>query len=769
MDDQPTISDYTHPAGGWGALRGTVSAFAGQHIPFKLVPSFRAANIPGGFDCPGCAFPDRNEGRGIDSCEQGQKAIAWEMTRRAADGEFFAAHPLAELRTWADRDIEDAGRLTEPLRYDAASDRYLPVAWADAYQLIATHLRALPPAAAAFYTSGRASNEAAFLWQLLARTHGSANLPDSSNLCHEPSGHAMKAVLGVSKGTCRLEDFDHAELIVVIGQNPASNHPRMMGRLHAAMKRGARVIALNPLAELGFRDFADPKDAGEMLTRRGRRVAERVYQVRIGGDLAAIKGVMKRVLERDAESLARGEGGLLDRPFIAQHTSGFAALAADLGAESWDRIVAESGLSAAQIDEFAGYYLASNATMCTWCMGITHHEDAVATIQTIVDLLLLKGNIGKPGAGAMPVRGHSNVQGNRTVGATGKVPPRYLDNLATEFGVDLCRDAGLDAVGTARGLIDGSLRAFLALGGNFGVAVPDSPRILDALGRTDLTVHIATKPNRTHLHPGRCGLLLPALGRTDIDRRGGGEQRVTVEDSTSMTHASSGIQSPLSDRMVGEPALVCGLGGTLFGDAMGWSAMAEDYGRIRNRLERCLDGVFEGFADYNARLRQPGGFHLPNAAAQRRWKTASGKAEFRAHPIPLDGPVHRARAVAGESVLSLMTLRAHGQFNTTVYSLDDRYRGVYGGRRVLFMNRDDIVGRGLADGEAVDIETVADDGVVRRVEAFRLVAYDIPPGCVAAYFPEATPLVPLGLASHHTATPVYKEVPVLVRRAAGGA
>lgn len=767
-EDEGSVRRYRHPAGGWGAVRGAVTAFSRQHIPLKLIGSFRAANRPDGFDCPGCAFPDKGGAAWIDSCEQGQKAIAWEMTRRAADARFFADHTLAELRGWSDRDLENAGRLTRPLRYDVASDRYLPLSWDEAYRLAADELRRRPPAAAAFYTSGRASNEAAFLWQLLARAHGSSNLPDSSNLCHEPSGYAMKDMLGVGKGTCQLEDFDHADLIIVIGQNPASNHPRMMARLHEAAARGARVIALNPLAELGFRDFADPKSLVEMATGHGRRVAERIYQVRIGGDLAALKGVMKLVLERDVAALARGEPSLLDRDFITAHTTGFDLLAADLAAQEWAPILAESGLDRAELEEIAGFYLASQATMCTWCMGLTHHEHAVATIQTVVDLLLLKGNIGKPGAGAMPVRGHSNVQGNRTVGATGTVPPRFLDNMEAAFGVPLQREAGRDAWRSAQGLIDGSIQAFLALGGNFAVAAPDAPRLQAALSTCGLTVHIATKLNRSHLHPGRTGLLLPALGRTDEDRRAGGPQVVSVEDSASMTHASAGIQPPLSPEMTGEPALVCGLGRALLGDAMGWSAMAEDYGLIRTRMEACLEGVFEGFAGYNEKLRQPGGFLLPNHAALRQWKTSTGKAEFRAHPIPLDGPVHRARRGAGPAVLALMTLRGHDQFNTTVYSPDDRYRGVFGTRRVIFMNVEDIAERGLGDGDRVDVETVAEDGIERVLRGWRLVAYAIPRGCAAAYYPEAQPLVPLSMVSRHTATPAYKEVPVRVRRSGAG-
>ncbi len=755
-DDHPLVREFPHPAGGRHAVASALEAFWRQAIPLKAVESFRSANKAGGFDCPGCAFPDRHDGRAVDSCEQGQKAIAWEMTRRAADGEFFARHTLAELRTWPDRELENAGRLTEPLCYDVASDRYRPIDWAEACRRAAGLLGRLDPSTVAFYTSGRSSNEAAFLWQFLARAYGSANLPDSSNLCHEPSGYAMKDMLGVGKGTCSLEDFERAELIIVIGQNPASNHPRMMTALNAAAARGAAVIALNPLDELGFRNFADPKELGGMLTGRGRRVARKVYRVRIGGDLAALKGVMKILLER-------GDAAV-DREFIASHTQGFDAFAADIAGEPWEGILAESGLARRELEEIADLYQGSAATMCTWCMGITHHEQAVATVQSIVNFLLLKGNLGKPGAGAVPVRGHSNVQGNRTVGATGRVPPRFLDQLEAVFRVSVRREPGLDAVGVAHGLLAGHIRAFLALGGNYGVAIPDGPRVRAALESCELTAHVATKLNRTHLHPGRLGLLLPALGRTDRD----GEQRVSVEDSMSMTHASRGIQPPLSAAMKGEPVVVCALGEALLPDAAPWGALAADYRLIRQRIEACLAGVFEGFAGYEEKLARPGGFWLPNPASQRTWNTVSGKAEFRVHPIA-EGPVHRARRRCGDAVLALMTVRSHDQFNTTVYGQDDRYRGVFGGRRVIFMNPDDLGRRGLRAGERVDIESVAEDGVSRRVTDFLAVAHDIPQGCAAAYFPEATPLMDLSLVSLHTATPAYKEIPVLVRRSAGGA
>jgi len=765
MDDLK-VEEYTGPAGGRGAVKGAIDAFRRQRIPFKLIESFRKTNLPRGFDCPGCAFPDKNQGSGIDSCEQGQKAVAWELTDKTTDAAFFAAHPLGELRHWHNIDLENQGRLTTPLRHDAATDTYRPVSWDEAFRLIGQALADLPPAQAAFYTSGRASNEASFLWQLLARSYGTANLPDSSNLCHEPSGFAMKDMLGVGKGTCSLQDFEHAELIVVLGQNPATNHPRMMAALHAASKRGASIIALNPLPELGFRNFSDPKEIGEMLANRGRKIAGRVYQVKIGGDMAALKGVMKIIVERNANRA--DTSGELDLAFIAEHTRGFEAFRADLLAQAWEPLLSESGLARSELEEIADLYTRSNATMCTWCMGITHHENAHASIQTIVNLLLLRGNIGKPGAGAVPVRGHSNVQGNRSMGATGKVSAVFLDNLEKIFQAPMFRQPGLDAIGTIRGLLDGNIRAFLGLGGNFGVAAPDSPRLLAALQRTRLTVHIATKLNRTHLFPGATGLLLPSLGRTDIDARSSAVQVISVEDSMSMTHASGGIKKPLSADMMGEPAIVCGIGAALaeargLKDSIGWRALADDYALIRDRIEASLDGVVGGFEDYNAKLGQPGGFHLVNRAALRQWQTPSGRAEFRVHAVSTESRLHRARRNNAQ-VLALMTIRSHDQFNTTVYTLNDRYRGIFGSRNIVLMNGTDIEERGLEDGATVDIETVSEDGVRRAVTDFRVVAYDIPCGCAAAYFPEATPLVPLDLIAPLTATPAYKEIPVLVKR-----
>lgn len=741
------------PAGGRGAVKAAFDAFAEQGIPLKIVRSFLKANKPEGFDCPGCAFPDRPGSFGPDSCEQGQKAIAWEMTPRRADAGFFAQHSLAELRHWKPRDLEAAGRLTEPLRYDAASDRYVPIDWPEALRLAASAMKRLEPTRVSFYTSGRSSNEAAFLWQLFARCYGTNNLPDSSNLCHEPSGLALKAQIGTGKGTAQLSDFELADCILVVGQNPATNHPRLMGTLHAASKRGATVLALNPIVERGFVNFSDPKDIGEMLMNRGHRVAKRVLQVAIGGDLAALKGVAKRWFEQEAAG-----DSIFDLGFIREHCDGFDALRADVAAEPWDAIEAQSGLARGVIHGLAAELAASRRTLITWCMGLTHHEHAVATVQMLVNLQLLRGQIGVPGAGVVPVRGHSNVQGDRTMGCTYSVPERWLKNLEREFpGLRLSRATGLDASSTLQAAVDGELEGLLTLGGNLAMAGPDAPRVLPALSTLPFTLHIATKPNHTHLYPGKDGLLLPCLARTDDDG-----QTVTVEDSMSMVHASRGMQAPLADTQWSEPRIVALLADALLGSgSVPWRGFALDHVRIRNAIERCQREVFDGFDGFNAKLATPGGFWLPNPASRREWRTDSGRARLLPQALPQAGVVARAKARVDrpEQVLTLMTVRSHDQFNTTVYGNDDRYRNVFGTREVIFLAPEDLQRLGLRAGQFVDVEGLAAEES-RWLRGFELRELAIAPGCAAAYFPEATPLVPLGLVASGARTPAAKAIPI---------
>ncbi len=753
------------PAGGRGAIAGSVRGFARQGIPIKLLGSFLRANKVHGFDCPGCAFPDKTGRPLVDSCEQGQKAIAWEMTRKAVGAEFFDGRTPEELRARSDFDLEFQGRLTQPVLYERASGKFRAVGWDEAYAIAARELGQLDPASVAFYASGRSSNEAAFLWQLAARAYGSPNLPDSSNFCHEPSGHALKQSIGTGKGTCQLSDFERAELIVVIGQNPASNHPRMMAALHEAKLRGASILAINPLRERGFTNFSDPKNIGELISDSGICVADEIYQVRIGGDMAFLKGVMKALLEDERAA----PGSVFDLAFISEYTEGLDALLADLDACGFADLERRSGLREAQMRSFAARYAASGATMLTWCMGLTHHPHAVETIQQVVNLALLKGNIGRPGTGVMPVRGHSNVQGDRTMGATSTVSTAWLDNLERAFaGLKVCRDAGRDAAGTITGLLDGSVKALLTLGGNFGVASPDAPRVQAALERCRFTLHIATKLNRTHCFPGAIGLLLPTLGRTDKDLRAGAEQCISTEDSSSTVRASHGAQAPISELQRSEPAIVAQLAHALgCTTAVPWLRFADDYAALRDRIEECQRGVTAGFEDYNRKLDQHGRFALPNGAAERRWKTKTGKAHFHAHANRDDSPDAIARARFGDAVLTLMTIRAHDQFNTTVYSADDRYRNVSGDRRVLFLSAHDLALRGLDDGDLVDIESLVDDGVTRRVSGFTARAWDLPHGCAAAYFPEASALIPSTTCSTFTNTPLYKETPVKITASNG--
>lgn len=753
------------PAGGRGALLGSIKAFQKQGIPFKLLDSFAHANKLTGFDCPGCAFPDKPGKPIVDSCEQGQKAIAWEMTRKSVGTDFFAGKSLAALQAMSDLELEQSGRLTTPMVHfrDADSDAYQAISWSEVFALVEKTVKPLDPMSVAFYASGRSSNEAAFMWQLLARAYGCANLPDSSNFCHEPSGMALKETIGTGKGTCSLQDFEHADLFIVMGQNPASNHPRMMAALYEARQRGAKIIAINPLRERGFSAFSDPKNIREMLSGTGIEVANAIYPVQIGGDFAALSGVIKALFELES---AR-PGRVLDHAFIEQHTSGLASLRAQIDGYSWPEIEAAAGLSAAQMREIASAYSQSKATMITWCMGITHHKHAVDTIQHIVNLLLLRGNIGKAGAGAMPVRGHSNVQGDRTMGASSQVSKAWLDNLSAVFpGLEIAKETGLDAAGVITGLFDHRIKALLSLGGNFGVAAPDSDRVLHALSQTELSVHIATKLNRSHCYPGKVGLILPTLGRTDIDAGEAGTNHViSTEDSMSTIRSSRGLQSPISAAQWPEPKIVAHLGKVLARqpNELDWLDLAADYDRIRHAIEHCQKGVTAGFENFNHRLATQLRFHLPNAAAARIWNTASKKAQFSASTITLSNPLQRARASFGADILILMTIRSHDQFNTTVYSNDDRYRGIEGNRNVLFISAADLQARGLKNGAMLSIETATSDGYTRRLSHFKAIEFDIPTGAVAAYFPEATVLIPASEFSDRSNTPLYKEIPVWVR------
>jgi molybdopterin-dependent oxidoreductase alpha subunit len=744
------IKFYHQPAGGWGALRSVLKHISEQGIVGKGVTTLLKANQPEGFDCPGCAWPDANHHSTFEFCENGAKAVAAEATERRIDADFFAAHTVAELAAQDDYWLEQQGRLTEPMRYDPVSDRYIPIAWHDAFEAIAGHLNALAsPDEALFYTSGRTSNEAAFLYQLFVREFGTNNLPDCSNMCHEPSGTAMKEQIGIGKGTVTLDDFDHAEAIFIFGQNPGTNHPRMLGTLREAAKRGCRIVAFNPLKERGLERFANPQSPADMLLG-GTAIASLYCQPRIGGDLAVVTGIAKAVLE----------AGDIDQAFIDAHTTGFEAFRAAVEAAQWADIEQQAGLTQAQMRDVAEIYRHSRATICTWGMGITQHKHSVATIQAIVNLLLLKGNIGKRGAGACPVRGHSNVQGDRTMGIYERPPKVFLDRLGKAFQFTPPAHSGHDVVAAIEAMEQGNAKVFFALGGNFAVATPDSDRTATALRQCDLTVHVTTKLNRSHLVHGKAAFILPCLGRTEIDIQAAGPQAVTVEDSMSMVHLSSGMNPPASPHLLSEPAIVARLAqATLTASKTPWLWLIEDYDRIRDKIAEVVDG----FDDFNRRVHVPGGFYLGNSARDRDWTGIGGRAKFLPHPIPTDLPIERIRRRHAGPVFNLMTVRSHDQYNTTVYGLDDRYRGVFGHRRVVFINPTDLSLLGMQAGEWVDLTSIWDDGE-RIAKRFLLVAYDIPAGCLASYFPETNALVPLGSFADKARTPASKSVPVVLSR-----
>ncbi|MBD9423276.1 FdhF/YdeP family oxidoreductase [Achromobacter sp. ACM04] len=751
----PGIRPYDGPAGGWGALKATAQAVRQQMEVVEAPVVLLRTNQPAGFDCPGCAWPDKEHRSTFQFCENGAKAVTWEATSKRVTPDFFAQRTVSSLLALSDYELEDFGRLTHPMAYDAATDKFVPVSWDAAFERIGEALRSLDaPDQAEFYTSGRASNEAAYLFQLFAREFGTNNFPDCSNMCHEATSVGLPQSIGIGKGTVSLEDFDHAELILSIGHNPGTNHPRMMGTLHELARRKVPIIVFNPLRERALERFADPQSIVEMATFSSTNIASTYYQVRAGGDAAALKGIMKALLALEAQ-----RGNVLDRQFIAEHTLGFDALAADLEATSWADIETESGLQRADLEHVAEAYAKSNATIVTYGMGITQHNTGTANVKLIADLLLMRGNFGKPGAGICPLRGHSNVQGNRTVGITEKPSPEFLAKLQAEFGFTPPQGHGHDAVQAMEAMVDGTARALICLGGNFAVALPDPELCFAAMKELTLSVHLGTKLNRSHLLVGRETFLLPVLGRTELDVQADGPQSVTVEDSMSMVHASAGKLKPASAELRSEPAIVAAMArSTLPHSKVDWLGLVQNYDRIRDLIERTVPG----FDDYNARIRVPGGFRMPLPPTERKWNTPTGKAMFSVFP-----GVRERYEPWPDEVLRLVTIRSHDQYNTTIYGLDDRYRGVFGRRDVLFMNPEDLAAQGLEHGDLVDIETVSRNRTL-RLAGITAIEYSIARGSVAAYYPEANVLVPLDYIDKECGTPSYKSIPVRIRKAAQG-
>lgn len=738
------VPTYEKPAAGfpgvWHVVRYAQSTSG-------LVRGTRAMlhlNQVRGFDCPSCAWPEPHHRSVTEFCENGARATAHEADTRRADADFFAKHSLAELSTKSDHWLEQQGRLVTPLVKKKGATHYEATTYDEAYALIAKSLKSLTsPDELVLYTSGRASNEAAFLYQLFARTFGTNNLPDCSNMCHESSGVGLGTTIGVGKGTVQLDDFEQCDLILILGQNPGTNHPRMLSTLAAARERGAAIVAINPLKEVGLISFGHPQTVRGMLGF-GERIASHYAQVKIGGDVALLKGVMKEVVARDA----------LDHEFLGRYTEGLDALLADLAATKWDELVDESGLSRDAIVEIADLYVKCDRVIACWAMGITQHKHGVDNVRAIVDLLLLRGNIGKPGAGVCPVRGHSNVQGDRTMGIFEKMPEAFLTKLDAATGITSPRKHGFDAVAAAEALEDGRARAFIALGGNYARAMSDSDRVERALAKAKLTVHVATKLNRTHLAAGDVSVILPCLARSERDARKNGPQSVTVEDSMSKVHLSAGTLEPADKSLQSECAIVAGIANATVGksEAIDWEWLTEDYDRIRDVISRVVDGC----EDFNTRVRQDDGFLLPNGARIREFDTPNAKAVLSVVPL--------VRRSLGTDELILMTMRSHDQFNTTIYGEDDRYRGVYGRRNVIFMNRQDMDARGLAAEDAI-VVTSHYEGTTRTLEDFRAIPYDVPRGNVAGYYPETNPLVPLESYADESRTPTSKSVVVTIAKA----
>jgi molybdopterin-dependent oxidoreductase alpha subunit len=755
------IKPYHHAAAGWGALKYVAINLLKERVSGVNYKSLFAQNQPDGFDCPGCAWPDREHASTFEFCENGVKAVAAESTSKRVTPEFFAQHTVAQLLQQSDYELEQHGRLTHPMVYDPASDKYAPIAWDDAFKLIADELNALEdPNQAAFYTSGRASNEAAFLYQLFVRAYGTNNFPDCSNMCHEATSRGLPGTVGIGKGTVTLDDFEHADTLLIFGQNPATNHPRMLGELRECARRGATIVSINPLRERGLERFTSPQHPIEMLTMSSTPISSLFVQPKLGGDLALIKGVAKRVLELDDRAVLIGLPRVLDMAFINEHTVGFSEFARDLRAEKWALLVEESGVPRSQIDQLADIYIKGERVIATWGMGLTQHKNSVPTVQMLSNLMMMRGQIGKRGAGLCPVRGHSNVQGDRTMGIEEQPTAAFLDRMERVFGFVPPRHHGYDVVATIGAMAEGKVKVFVGLGGNFAMATPDTPLTFKALQSCALTVQIATKLNRGHLIHGRKALILPTLGRTEIDLQNGKPQGVTVEDSMSMVHISFGLNKPASPDLLSEIAIVSRMAEATLGARynLAWKAYRDDYARIRDDIEK----VFDDFYDYNARVAKPGGFHLRVASREREWVTGSGKAQFIPQTIELDTPIRRARARHGKRLMVMMTTRSHDQYNTTIYAMDDRYRGVFGMRRVIFINQLDIDMLGMKAGDWVDVESVWEDGVERRAGGFMLVTYDIPRGCIGAYYPETNPLVPLNSVADGAGTPTSKSIPVLL-------
>ncbi|MBS1952884.1 MAG: FdhF/YdeP family oxidoreductase [Cyanobacteria bacterium SZAS-4] len=741
--------DYHHPAAAWGAAFSVGRILVEQNAIVDGVKAiFKMNHENSGFDCPGCAWPDDRKGLRMDICENGIKHVTWEMTKKRTDREFFAKHTVTELLSWSDFQLENEGRLTEPMVYNSATDHYEPISWDDAFALIAKHLRAMDsPNRASFYTSGRLSNEATFLYQLFAREFGTNNLPDCSNMCHEASGRAMKASLGTGKGTVDIVDWQKADAIFVIGVNAATNAPRMLSALADGVKEhGLKVVHINPLIEVAATTAITPHEIMDMITFRATPTSSLNLQPRIGGDHAIMRGIAKYLFEKSETDKTS-----IDTAFIEKYTSGFEAYKACCEKTSWEEIEKQSAISAEKIKEAAEIYRQAPAAIISWCLGISQQEFAVDTIREMVNVLLLRGNIGRPGAGPCPIRGHSNVQGNRTCGIHNDPPEAWLAKMDAACGLKSPRAKGFDTVRTIEAMYDGEVEAFFGMGGNFASATPDTEKTFEGLRRCKLTVQVSTKLNRSHVVHGKDALILPCLGRTELDMQASGSQQITVEDSMSEVHLSVGMNEPASPHLRSELAIIAGMAkATIPNSVTPWDEYIGNYDLIRDKMGEAI----AGFENFNERVRKKLGFRLHQDARELIFNTDTKRANFSATEL------HDTLLPPGKLMLS--TMRSHDQFNTTVYSDNDRYRGIKNLRNLLLMNEEDMKERGLNNFDLIDITSFGQDGTVRSVSAFRAVKYNIPKGCASGYMPELNVLCPVRNYSKQSDQPMMKQIVVEV-------
>ncbi|MCA1453014.1 FdhF/YdeP family oxidoreductase [Bradyrhizobium sp. BRP22] len=757
------VEPYERPSGGWGSVRSLARSLAGDYVPFTGPRVLLRQNKPDGFMCVSCAWAKPADPRVFEFCENGAKATTWEITHKRVTAAFFADKTVAELETWDDHHLEAAGRLTHPMRWDAASDKYVPVSWEEAFTEIGRELRALQPDSAVFYTSGRASLETSFMYGLFARAYGTNNLPDSSNMCHETTSVALPESIGVPVGTCTLDDFGKTDCIFFFGQNVGTSSPRMLHELQDASRRGVPIVTFNPLRERGLEEFVNPQAPAEMLMGSSTRISSQYHQIKTGGDTAAIMGIAKALLA--FEGKANLAQPVIDWNFIRQHTHGWDEFAGAVKSCEWAEIERRSGLTRNALEAAATVYARAKSVMFIYGMGLTQHERGVETVQTLVNLALMRGNIGRPGAGICPVRGHSNVQGQRTVGITEKPEMVPKDKIKQLFGIDVPAQKGTTTVEACEKIIDGSVRAMVMLGGNLVRSVPDHRRVEPAWRRLRLTVNILTKLNRSALVHGEISYILPCLGRIEIDEQAGVRQAVSMEDSTGCMHGSWGQVKPASPDLLSEPRIIAELAKAAAParSTIPWDDWVADYSRIRDAIAAIYPDIFH---DFNARLWRPGGFHRPLGARERRWNTKTGKANF-ITPGSLATDIDTRPE--DRDIVQLITLRSNGQFNTTIYNYDDRFRGIHGSRQVVLMHPNDIDRFALKEGSVVTLATAANDGVKREVGGLRVVAYNIPEGCIAGYYPECNPLLPLWHHEKKAKTPAAKSIPVRVRAEAHAA